>query len=329
MIPFILAAVGGYLIGDSMKSKKFADGGGVGNIKSYRYNFDNYIKIEGTNYSGKLKLGYAVRNVGGRTETYPYLAEIQWDDNNVPNNSDEIETFVYKNLDNLLNAPSMAKGGMTEHGLKSGDKIIDTVYFDENTISVMNDGKYAAVDLDKGERIEGIYADGGGITIYGNNAELPLSNHQMKNYVIDKTGISSGTYINGKYYDSWDKIATDLGFIKDENGWVKAFPSRIYTKKMARGGESHSDQMIDVMNSDREQEMGRRMKFQESTLQEDMEEAREIFGKYWDTLTEKEKIEATKYLKIKGEVGHFGREDEDVQTFMNDLNYKRGGRTNE
>jgi len=98
---------------------------------------------------------------------------------------------------------------------------------------------------------------------------------------------------------------------------------------MARGGESHSDQMIDIMNRDREQEMGRRMKFQESTLEEDMEEAKEIFGKYWDTLSQEEKIEATKYLKIKGEVGHFGREDEDVQTFMNDLNYKRGGRTNE
>jgi len=81
-----------------------ADGGTLGNIKSYRYNFDTYIEIEGTNYGGKLKLGYGVRNVGGKTETYPYLAEIVWDDNNVPNNSDEIETFVDKNLDNLLNS---------------------------------------------------------------------------------------------------------------------------------------------------------------------------------------------------------------------------------
>ena len=31
MIPFILAAVGGYLIGDSMKSEKFAKGGGIDN----------------------------------------------------------------------------------------------------------------------------------------------------------------------------------------------------------------------------------------------------------------------------------------------------------
>jgi hypothetical protein len=54
-----------------------------------------------------------------------------------------------------------AHGGLTEHGLKIGDKIIDRTSFSENGISVMNDGKYAMVDLDKGERIEGIYADGG------------------------------------------------------------------------------------------------------------------------------------------------------------------------
>jgi len=93
----------------------------------------------------------------------------------------------------------------------------------------------------KGEREGGVmakgvsrkrkYDNGGDIDIYGNKAELPLSNHQMKNYVIDKTGISSGTYINGKYYDTWDKIATDLGFMREENGWIKVFPSRIYTRQ--------------------------------------------------------------------------------------------------
>jgi hypothetical protein len=66
---------------------------------------------------------------------------------------------------------------------------------------------------------------------YDDGGELPLSNHQMKNYVIDKTGISSGTYLNGKYYDTWDKIATDLGFMREENGWIKVFPSRIYTRQ--------------------------------------------------------------------------------------------------
>jgi len=65
------------------------------------------------------------------------------------------------------------------------------------------------------------YADGG---------DLPMSNHQMKNYVIEKTGISSGTMVNGKYYETWDEIANDLGYRKDDNGWVKTFPSRFFGK---------------------------------------------------------------------------------------------------
>jgi hypothetical protein len=90
-----------------------------------------------------------------------------------------------------------------------------------------NKGESYEIPLKKRKRK---YDNGGDIDIWGYKAELPLSNHQMKNYVIDKTGISSGTYINGKYYDTWDKIATDLGFIREENGWIKVFPSRIYTK---------------------------------------------------------------------------------------------------
>jgi hypothetical protein len=54
-----------------------------------------------------------------------------------------------------------AHGGLTEHGLQIGDKIVDKSNYSQNAIQVMNDGNYAMVDLDKGERIEGIYADGG------------------------------------------------------------------------------------------------------------------------------------------------------------------------
>ena len=54
-----------------------------------------------------------------------------------------------------------AHGGLTEHGLQIGDKIVDKSNYSQNAIQVMNNGKYAMVDLDKGERIEGIYADGG------------------------------------------------------------------------------------------------------------------------------------------------------------------------
>ena len=67
------------------------------------------------------------------------------------------------------------------------------------------------------------------------------------------------------------------------------------------------------------------MRVEPSTFEEDMEEARMKMGKYWNTLTEQEKIEATKYLKSKGEVGHMGQE-EDVETFMANLNYKKGGK---
>jgi len=49
-----------------------------------------------------------------------------------------------------------AKGGMTEHGLKVGDKIIDVSDIDSSSIRVMNDGKYAYVNLSKGTRKEAI-----------------------------------------------------------------------------------------------------------------------------------------------------------------------------
>jgi len=39
MIPFILAAVGGYLLGDSMKSESFADGGNIYQIKDPKKRF--------------------------------------------------------------------------------------------------------------------------------------------------------------------------------------------------------------------------------------------------------------------------------------------------
>ena len=45
MIPFILAAVGGYLIGDSMKdSEKFADGGMMADGGQFDYGYGFYIR---------------------------------------------------------------------------------------------------------------------------------------------------------------------------------------------------------------------------------------------------------------------------------------------
>jgi DNA repair protein RadC len=83
--------------------------GGVGeNIKSYRYGFDTYIQVDGTNYGGKLVLGRG--KVKGKENIY--LSHIDWDENNVPENSEEIEEYVDKNLNNLLqNAQQYNNGG--------------------------------------------------------------------------------------------------------------------------------------------------------------------------------------------------------------------------
>lgn len=48
-----------------------------------------------------------------------------------------------------------AMGGILEHGLKVGDKIIDVSEINSSSIRVMNDGKYAYVNLSTGERREG------------------------------------------------------------------------------------------------------------------------------------------------------------------------------
>ena len=94
MIPFILAAVGGYLIGDSMKSDatKMADGGSIKTVykEDERYSYPDFYKsqggfkfktieeakkfIKGTNpfVRKQLKLGNAVLAFNG--EEY-YIAE--------------------------------------------------------------------------------------------------------------------------------------------------------------------------------------------------------------------------------------------------------------
>jgi hypothetical protein len=54
-----------------------------------------------------------------------------------------------------VNHEIYAQGGMTEHGLKKGDTILDKAMFSENKIVVRDaNGNYAVVDLDKGTRTE-------------------------------------------------------------------------------------------------------------------------------------------------------------------------------
>jgi hypothetical protein len=61
MIPFLLAAVGGYLIGDSMKDIQiFADGGMTGKLKNYTvtgiyYWFDKYANYDEVVFYEKVK----------------------------------------------------------------------------------------------------------------------------------------------------------------------------------------------------------------------------------------------------------------------------------
>jgi hypothetical protein len=54
-----------------------------------------------------------------------------------------------------VNHEIYAQGGMTEHGLRKGDTILDKSMFSNDKVVVRDDdGNYAVVDLDKGERYE-------------------------------------------------------------------------------------------------------------------------------------------------------------------------------
>jgi hypothetical protein len=62
MLPYILAVVGGYLIGDSMKGKQYADGG----MMAKGGNVDKFIK----NY-----MPHAIKHSGNSKEGYSVLVE--------------------------------------------------------------------------------------------------------------------------------------------------------------------------------------------------------------------------------------------------------------
>lgn len=66
------------------------------------------------------------------------------------------------------------------------------------------------------------------------------------------------------------------------------------------------------------------MRYESSTLAEDMEEAKDYLGEErWDTLSREDKVNATQYLKAKGLIGYFGQEEE-VADFMASQ-YRSGG----
>ncbi len=86
------------------------DGGTLKNIiKPYRYNFAVYVSVEGTPYGGKLVVG---KESKGGNKIKPYLSHIEWDDNNVPDNAEEIEAYVNDNFEAIINTTeTLAKGG--------------------------------------------------------------------------------------------------------------------------------------------------------------------------------------------------------------------------
>jgi len=84
------------------------------------------------------------------------------------------------------------------------------------------------------------------------------------------------------------------------------------TEKFKRGGETESQ---DTM-----------WKVKPSTMAEDMIEAKELLGATkWNALSSKEKVETTKYLKFKGEIGLPGQEEsiEDISALQY---YAKGGK---
>jgi len=66
------------------------------------------------------------------------------------------------------------------------------------------------------------------------------------------------------------------------------------------------------------------MKYEGSTMAEDMEEAKDYIGvEKWNALSREDKVNATQYLKLKGLIGYYGQE-EDVADFMASQ-YRSGG----
>jgi hypothetical protein len=252
MIPFILAVVGGYLIGDSVgqeidsKIPEFADGGMAEGreddlFKEYEFN-KNEIKL----------LERKIQFIPSKKYRY----------------KEEIKFLKQRNKELLKNYPHFEK--------MFNEKI------DKEGIDLFEDYQNTPANLQK---------------VLDRNEDNLMSRDYKKIEKalrdVEKLGYTFDYELDGVPYDL--RPMGMKGKNKFADGGV-----------MEKAGTLH-------------------MKVEPSTFEEDMEEARMRMGKYWDTLTEQEKIEATKYLKSRGEVGHMGQE-EDVEIFMANLNYKKGGK---
>jgi hypothetical protein len=197
----------------SIDENKFADGGRLASVEvmfeNPEYNYSTSVNPNATEQEIRK---YFVGNMFDMgvypSENFQKVIDIKYNKNN-----------------------NYAHGGLTEHGLQIGDKIIDETSFSENGISVMNDGRYAMVDLDKGERIEGIYADGG-IMLKGGNVKIT----SYKDYKQALTNIANETNSKSEFFDMvksklqqyipkyFADVRRDIFKINDSD-WVKMIQS--------------------------------------------------------------------------------------------------------
>jgi len=220
MIPFLLAAVGGYLIGQSRRDEQYARGGDIKRPKPIElvlkgkktgvkgFNFVVY-NLNGKDYAlvtpmkgeqfvddyptktgkwrkpvfkdGGMMDDGGMMAKGGGVYSLDYfknkLEELDPDGNTIVEYDEEKNEWywedykndVYKDgfeseydaYDNLLGhldssyakGGYMAKGGVVEHGLRKGDKIVSEMY---NIAGVINEdsGEAALVDIETGKREE-------------------------------------------------------------------------------------------------------------------------------------------------------------------------------
>lgn len=163
-----------------------------------------------------------------------------------------------------------AQGGLNEHGLEVGDKIIGESEFNENAIQVMNDGKWSLVDLDKGERMEGVYAKGGKIKkgdIYNMNGKAVIVfDSDGKNVVYSNViwkdanegmGISGESFMNKKT-ESKSEFLSKAKYVDDADlmrwGTIDRWKHFVSTGRYADGGETDDNkkELKNILSKDYE-----------------------------------------------------------------------------
>ena len=134
MIPYILAAVGGYLIGDSLKGKQYDDGGEtdgyIGYNMSKPYDLWKIVAYANGDYDKKLKEFYSLESVKkfakeNKSKYQSITFEDEYGDNIVVvknDTADDIEWLFSEEMypNGYPSAPNeMANGGYMEGGGKA------------------------------------------------------------------------------------------------------------------------------------------------------------------------------------------------------------------